>query len=119
MPRPHKVKSVCRLPEYTRFGAEGSRSSDAIVLSVEEYETIRLVDREGLDQEAAAELMGVARTTVQRLYAAARLKVAGLLVEGRPLEIAGGDYRTMEGRGAAGCGHGQGRHRRRGCRCRG
>ena len=36
--------------------------------------------------------MGVARTTVQRIYAQARRKLAVFLVEGRPLQIGGGSY---------------------------
>jgi len=45
-------------------------------MTVDEYESIRLLDLEGLTQEEAAQRMDVARTTVQRIYAAARHKVA-------------------------------------------
>ena len=38
-------------------------------LTVEEYEALRLMDYLGLNQKEAAAQMGVARTTVQRIYA--------------------------------------------------
>ena len=60
--------------------------------AVEEYEALRLMDYLGLNQKEAAAQMGVARTTVQRIYAQARRKLAVFLVEGRPLQIGGGSY---------------------------
>ena len=59
---------------------------------MEEYEAIRLIDLLGCTQEECAAQMGVARTTVQRIYAQARQKLAVFLVEGRPLQIGGGSY---------------------------
>lgn len=61
-------------------------------MSVEQFEALRLMDREGLTQDQCAAQMGVARTTVQRIYAEARSIVAEALVEGLPLQIEGGDY---------------------------
>ncbi len=61
-------------------------------MSVEEYETIRLMDYEGLMQEECAERMEVARTTVQRIYNDARKKMADFLVGGKSLVIEGGDF---------------------------
>ena len=98
MPRPRKCRKVCQLPtEKEFFPANGCMKRPAIVMTVDEYETIRLLDREGLSQEEAGERMNVARTTVQLIYTSARRKIADVLVEGRPLRIEGGDYRLCNG----------------------
>ena len=68
------------------------RYDSNLPMTVEEYEAVRLMDYLGLNQEEAAAQMGVARTTVQRIYAQARRKLAAFLVEGRPLQIGGGSY---------------------------
>ena len=91
MPRPKKCRSVCALPRTKAFWPEGeSDPGEAVVLTVEEYEAIRLIDREGLSQEQCSEQMQVARTTVQQIYACARKKPADALVCDLPLRIAGG-----------------------------
>ena len=80
-------------------------------MTVDEYETIRLIDLEGFTQEECAKQMNVARTTVQGIYVAARKKLAESLVNGKVLLIEGGEYRLCEGLGN-GCGRGCHRHRR-------
>ncbi|NLJ75374.1 MAG: DUF134 domain-containing protein [Firmicutes bacterium] len=97
MPRPRKWRRVCCLPEASLFGPlKRAPQGKEIVMSVEEYETIRLLDLEGLTQEEAADHMNVARTTVQRMYADARKKVAEALFYGSILRIEGGDYRLYD-----------------------
>ena len=104
MPRPKKCRSVCQLPKTISFSPEGlSEAKEVVILTVEEYETIRLIDKEGLSQEQCSERMQVARTTVQQIYADARKKLADVLVEGLPLRIQGGDYRLCSG-GRRACG---------------
>ncbi len=76
-----------------------------INMGVDEYETIRLIDLEGLTQEECAGQMNVARTTVQGIYNEARKKLADSLVNGKVLFIGGGEYRLCDGLGDA-CGHG-------------
>jgi len=82
------------MPEFQKYGPldRNSDKSETIVLNLDEYETIRLLDQEGLDQEEAAKLMNVARTTVQRIYDEARKKIANALVSGQNLVIEGGHY---------------------------
>jgi len=103
------------LPENRLFGPirSGCVEGDFILMSVEEYETIRLIDLEGLTQEECAESMAVARTTVQRIYNDARRKLADSLVNGSVIRIEGGNYRLCETEPWNKCGHG--RCHRHGC----
>lgn len=85
------------MPRVDVFGPVGpSGSAEAVILSVDEYEIIRLMDWEGLSQDESASRMGVARSTVQRIYEDARKKLADFLINGKPLRIEGGDYRLCE-----------------------
>lgn len=94
MPRPMKCRKVCCLPETTSFGPLDAKNIDneVIIMTVDEYETIRLIDLEGMMQEECAEKMNVARTTIQRMYNDARLKIAKSLVNGTLLKIEGGHF---------------------------
>jgi predicted DNA-binding protein (UPF0251 family) len=55
----------------------------------EEIELIRLIDLEGLEQEEAAEKLGVSRKTAWRDLHEARRKIADALVNGKSIEMAG------------------------------
>ena len=76
---------------------------ERIIMAVDEYETIRLIDLAGYTQEECAAQMGIARTTVQGIYNDARRKLADALVNGKMLFIEGGDIDICE-RENAGCG---------------
>lgn len=106
MPRNAKCRRVCQMPAHCRFSPEGPAERKAVTLTVEEFEAIRLMDYLGMTQEEAAAQMDVARTTVQRIYAQARQKLAVFLVEGRALSIGGGSYALCQQSGCRdkGCG---------------
>ncbi len=98
MPRPTKCRKVCHFPQTQLFSPVGAEEEkEPIVLTVDEYETIRLIDKEGFGQEQCAVFMQVARTTVQRIYETARKKLADCIVECRPLQINGGEFRLCNG----------------------
>ena len=98
MARPRKCRRVCRLPDHDGFvPVDGGEERKPMVLNVEEYEAIRLIDREGFSQEQCGAYMHIARTTVQQIYATARKKLADALVEGLPLQIQGGDFTICNG----------------------
>jgi predicted DNA-binding protein (UPF0251 family) len=107
MPRPRKWRKVCCLPESNLYGPLNwsDIENEIIMMTVEEYEAIRLIDLEGLTQEECAEKMQVARATVQNIYKDARSKIAESLVNGNLLKIEGGDYQLYsESERMHGCG---------------
>lgn len=94
MPRPTKWRKVCCMPGSTLYGPlNGFLDRESVIpMTVEEYESLRLIDLEGQTQEECAERMQVARATVQGIYKSARTKVAESLVNGRALKIEGGNF---------------------------
>ena len=98
MPRPQKCRRVCQLPGWAGFAPVGEQPGpeEPVVLTVDEFEVIRLLDME------------IARTTVTGICDSARRKLADALVNGKRLVIAGGNYRLCDGPGCC--------HRRGGCR---
>ena len=70
-------------------------------MTVEELESIRLKDLEGLNQEESAKKMNVSQPTFNRILSSARRKIADALVNGKSIKIGGGVY-EMAGRGRMG-----------------
>lgn len=109
MPRPRRCRRIGLLPPNSVFKPAGSPGLklDEVILSVDEFEAVRLADYEGLYQEQAASRMGVSRQTFGRIVETARRKVAQALVEGMVLRIEGGVVEMAEQRtfGCAECGH--------------
>lgn len=108
MPRPRKCRKVCQMPRIREFRPAGELPCEsAVILTVDEYEAVRLIDKQGFSQEECSVYMQVGRTTVQAIYNAARKKLADALVDGLPLRIEGGDYQLCDGKeeycGCGGC----------------
>lgn len=91
--RPKKVRNVGMVPEFVEFSPEGvgAQASDPLVLTQDELEVIRLVDLEGLDQSDAAASMGIARATVAGISQRAHHTIADALINGRRIEVMGGN----------------------------
>ena len=60
------------------------------VLSLDEFEALRLCDLEGKQQFEAGEVMGISRGTVQRLLVRARAKVVDALLHQKILVLLDG-----------------------------
>lgn len=99
MARPCRCRKIRNLQDYYDFSCAQSEGNEKVVLSIDEYETIRLIDLEKMTQEECAELMGVSRTTVMAIYDSARRKLAEMIVEGKVLHIASGTYELYSDRG--------------------
>lgn len=93
MPRTTKCRKICSFPDFYSFVPEEADvgNIETVMMSLDEYETVRLLDYEGLNQEECALRMGVARTTVTAMYESARKKLVSALAEGKRLRIAGGN----------------------------
>lgn len=113
MARPHKRRRVCCKPDYTEFAPLCLKSDSSVIMSIDEYETIRLIDLEELTQEQCAKQMDIARTTVQSIYLSARKKLANSIVNGSRLKIDGG---TVEFCGHLEHGRGKGFRHGKGCK---
>jgi predicted Fe-Mo cluster-binding NifX family protein/predicted DNA-binding protein (UPF0251 family) len=92
MPRNPSRKIIRSTPIVRAFlpsKLELCLGQSGILLSIEEWEALRLVDYAGTEQSVAAESMDISRQSVQMLLASARSKVARALVEGQCLLIQG------------------------------
>jgi len=115
MPRPKRPRCIISRPIIKEFRPEGIEAKGEITLSLEEFEAIRLIDFEGLDQSRAAETMNVSRQTFGRILKIGRFNLSKALVNAYRLKVAGGCYIINDngpGNGRRGYGRGQ---RRRGC----
>ena len=113
MPRPRIPRRVWLEPNVTYFKPAGIRMVhlDESILTIDEFEAVRLKDNEDLDQTDAAKKMGISQPTFQRLLESARKNIADALVNGKALRIEGGNFRFI-GRGRIGIGQGFGGGRR-------
>jgi len=135
MSRPRCLRRIGCVPGVTYFKPAGIplRALEEVVVTLDEVESIRLADLEGMYQEKAAEQMKISRPTFSRLIESAHKKVAEALVKGKALRLEGGPIQmkggiTMPGRdgtgpagtrqglglGPCGCGQRRGFGRRRG-----
>jgi len=110
MPRPKRPRCIISRPIIKEFKPEGVKERGEVILSLEEFEAIRHIDFEGLDQSQAAEIMNVSRQTFGRILKAARYNLSNALVNAYRLKIGGGCYRVHDndhGYGRHGRGHGR------------
>ena len=101
MPRPRRIRRIEIEPEISFYTPKGVKNAEELILSFDEHEALRLVDREELNQAEAAKKMDVSQPTLNRLLKIARKKVALAITSGRAIRIEGGNYMLTkpEGRG--------------------
>ncbi len=90
--RPKKTRWVKWDPSERCFKPEvkSNKHKEIIILSLDEFEAVRLLDYKGLSQVQAAKEMRVHRSTISRIVTSAREKIAKGLVEIKTLRIEGG-----------------------------
>lgn len=104
MGRPFCCRRVGESPAATVYKPSGApaRPLQEILLTLDEFESLRLADLQGLYHEAAGREMSVSRATFGRILETARRKVAEALVQGKAIRIAGGPVH-LGPRGGYGC----------------
>ena len=68
MPRPPRCRRICGVPQVDTFCPNGCENTEPILLTLDEYEVIRLVDLEQQTHEQCAAQMDISRSTVQEIY---------------------------------------------------
>lgn len=96
MSRPCKCRLVSILPDNYIFTPTESKNNNFVTLTLDEFETINLLDYQGLDQEECAKRMEISRSSVQAIYMSARKKLSIAIVEARKLIISGGNIITLD-----------------------
>ncbi len=93
MARPKQDRKIGHPPLMQGFKPFGipPHLLSSVSLLFDEYEAIRLLDYEGMNQEQAAEKMNVSRPTLTRIYEKARKTLATAFVEGKMIIIEGGN----------------------------
>ncbi|MBD3247466.1 DUF134 domain-containing protein [Candidatus Pacearchaeota archaeon] len=111
MPRPRRFRRIQYMPEVNYFKPAGipMANLNEVVLTVSEYEAIRLVDLEGIPQNKAGKKMKVSQPTFSRILKSARKKLSEAVVKGMAIKIKGGKYKMVQ---RAGAGKGRGLRRR-------
>jgi predicted DNA-binding protein (UPF0251 family) len=92
MPRPYCCRHVAGKPAASIYKPVGIplRKLEEMVITLDEFEAVRLADLEELYQEQAAAQMNVSRPTFCRIIATAHKKLADALVHGKAIRIEGG-----------------------------
>ncbi len=91
--RPRKRKIVQEQPRIDHFSPRGRPGRpDEVVLSIEEYESLRLADLLNMPQKKAAGMMGISQQSFSRIVRKARGSIADAIVNAKIIRIEGGDY---------------------------
>ena len=93
MSRNKKERIVYNPPLFTAFKPVGVAGKHLIniIMSIDEYEAVRLTDFLGLSHEEASDEMGISRSTFTRMIEKARKKISEMLIFGNMLNIEGGN----------------------------
>ena len=98
MVRPQKERRVAFNPVISYFKPRGIPMFDLeeVSLTVDQREAIRLSDLLGLSHEEAGRHMGVSRATFGRIIQRAREAVADALINGKAINVEGGNYQLID-----------------------
>jgi len=97
MPRPCKCRHIYGNPQVNVFKPCGVPITELqeVILTVDEFEAVRLADLQGLYQEDAAKKMNISRQTFGNIIQSAHNKIADVIVNAKALKIDGGNIKMM------------------------
>jgi len=95
MARPHRLRLIENFPDCSYFKPQGIKLNNlnVVVLKLDEYETLRLKDYEGLSEIDASKKMEISQPTFNRLYVDAKKKIVKAIIEGLAIKIEGGNVK--------------------------
>ena len=93
MPRPSRCRRICGVPQVDTFCPNWCENTEPILLTLDEYEVIRLVELEQQTHEQCDAQMDISRSTVQEIYA---VSYTHLDVYKRQVQVAGGETAAVQ-----------------------
>lgn len=93
MVRPQRRRCVRGNPDFDYFKPNNLKNLKESILTIEEFEALKLKDYENFQEKDAAVKMEISQPTFNRLYNQAKKKLVKAIVEGLAIKIEGGNYK--------------------------
>jgi predicted DNA-binding protein (UPF0251 family) len=89
MPRPCKQRRIRGRPNSSYFKPAGIKLTEIeeTLLTLPEFEAVRLIDLEETPQEEASVKMQISQPTLSRILKSARKKIADAIINGKAIRI--------------------------------
>lgn len=89
MPRPKESRRISCQPNVFFYKPQGIpvKNLEQVKISLDEWEALRLFNKEGLNQTEGAEKMRISQSTFQRILCSARKKLALAILDGKAIRI--------------------------------
>lgn len=86
--RPKKIRKITSNPPVIQFSPRGKPGRpDEVILTLDQYEALKLSDFDGLDQAQGAANMAVSRATFGRILRQSRHQIADAIINGKIIRI--------------------------------
>ena len=93
MGRTRRRKWVLKRPNNQYFLESKPQIENGVVLTMAEFEAMRLKHYTKLTQERAADSMGISQPTFSRILVSAHEKITQALIEGKIIQVFGGEIK--------------------------
>jgi len=87
MPKKMMYRKIGSVPNVKVFKPVGGSSLEEVVLTLDEYEALRLGELSNLKQKQAANRMWISQPTFNRILSSARKKIALAIITGKQIRI--------------------------------